>query len=48
MVIEKIIQRLKNDPNYKWDSNYTLRDLTIITQRRAIQVLRGLFLRPFL
>jgi acetyltransferase-like isoleucine patch superfamily enzyme len=48
MIIEKIIRQLKNDPNYKWDSNYTLRDLMGITWRRAIQILRGIFLRPFL
>ena len=48
MYIEKIISKLKKDPNYKWESNYSIRDLTIILSRRAMQVLRGIFLRPFL
>jgi acetyltransferase-like isoleucine patch superfamily enzyme len=48
MYIEKIIRKLKNDPNYKWESNYTLRDLAVITGRRTMQLTRGLFLRPFL
>lgn len=48
MFIEKIIRKLKNDPDYKWESNYTLRDLSVISSRRALQVLRGVFVRPFL
>lgn len=48
MYIEKIIRKLKKDPGYKWESNYSIRDLTIILSHRAMQVLRGIFLRPFL
>lgn len=48
MLIEKIIRKLKNDPNYKWESNYTIRDLMVITCRRSLQMIRGIFLRPFL
>lgn len=48
MFIEKIIRKLKNDPHYKWESNYTLRDLSVISSRRAMQILRGVVLRPFL
>lgn len=48
MYIEKIIRKLKNDPNYKWESTYTLRDLSVISSRRAIQVLRGFLRKPFL
>lgn len=48
MRIEKMIRKLKNDPNYKWESNYSFRDLTIIMSHRAVQVIRGFFLLPFL
>lgn len=48
MLIEKIIRTLKKDPNYKWESDYSLRDLAVIISRRSIQVLRGIFQRPFL
>lgn len=48
MRIEKIIRKLKKDPGYKWESNYSFRDLAIVVSRRAIQVLRGVFLMPFL
>lgn len=48
MVIEKIIRKLKNDPNYKWESTYTIRDMICVALNRAVQVIRGLFLKPFL
>lgn len=48
MRIEKIIRKIKNDPDYKWESNYTLKDLSVISSRRLLQVIRGFFLRPFL
>ncbi|SEA99156.1 acyltransferase [Pedobacter hartonius] len=48
MLIEKIIRKLKRDPDYKWESNYTARDLTTVTSRRMLQLIRGIFLRPFL
>jgi len=48
MLIEKLIRKLKNDPNYKWDSAYTARDLFLISIHRTIQVIRGLYIKPFL
>ena len=48
MIIEKIIKKLKNDPNYKWESAYSTRDMICVGLNRAVQVLRGLFLKPFL
>jgi acetyltransferase-like isoleucine patch superfamily enzyme len=48
MIIEKIIRKLKNDPQYKWDSQYGTRDLLHVSIRRSIQIIRGLFLKPFL
>lgn len=47
-MIETIIRKLKNDPNYKWESAYTGRDLFIVSWLRGLQALRGLFLKPFL
>lgn len=48
MFIEKLIRTLKGDQNYKWDSSYSVRELFEITLIRFMQVLRGLFLKPFL
>jgi len=48
MMIEKLIKTLKNDPNYKWESPHSSRDLFSIAWVRLIQVTRGLFLKPFL
>lgn len=47
-MIEKLIRKLKNNPDYKWESTYTWRDLLIVTWVRGWQALRGLFLKPFL
>lgn len=47
-MIEKIIRKLKNDPNYKWESPHSTRDLASISWMRLIQVTRGLCLKPFL
>jgi len=47
-MIEKIIRKLKNDPNYKWESPHSTRDLVNISWVRLMQVTRGLFLKPFL
>jgi len=47
MIIEKLIKTLKNDPNYKWESAYSGRDLFSVTWVRCFQVIRGLFLKPF-
>ncbi len=47
-MIEKIIRKLKNNPDYKWESTYTGRDLFIVAWVRGCQALRGVFLKPFL
>ena len=47
MLVEKIIRLIKKDPAYKWESKYSLRDLSTFSLRRGVQVLRGLFHRPF-
>jgi len=48
MIIEKLIRTLKGDPNYKWESPYSTRDLFSVGFHRFVQVVRGLFLKPFL
>jgi acetyltransferase-like isoleucine patch superfamily enzyme len=48
MIIEKLIRTLKNDPNYKWESAYTGRDVFSVTWVRFFQLFRGLLLKPFL
>ena len=48
MIVEKIIKKLKNDPDYKWDSAYTTGDLFKVSAHRAVQIIRGFFLKPFL
>ncbi len=48
MFIESLIQKLKNDPDYQWESKYSLRDLFSITTVRGTQMVRGLLLKPFL
>jgi len=48
MIIEKLIRTLKNDPDYKWESPHSGRDLFSIAWVRFFQLIRGLFLKPFL
>jgi acetyltransferase-like isoleucine patch superfamily enzyme len=47
-MIEKTIRKLKNDPDYKWESAYSTRDLLSVGEARFLQVLRGLLVKPFL
>ena len=47
-MIEKIIRKLKNDPNYKWESTYAPKDLMAISFVRGVQLLRGLLIKFFL
>jgi acetyltransferase-like isoleucine patch superfamily enzyme len=47
MIIENIIRKLKGNPDYKWDSTYSVRDLAVITRIRTIQIIRGLWLKLF-
>lgn len=46
-MLERLIKILKNDPQYKWDSPYTTRDMLYVGLNRVLQVIRGLFLKPF-
>jgi len=46
-MIEQLIRKLKNNPDYKWESAYTGRDLFAISWVRGWQALRGLLLKPF-
>jgi acetyltransferase-like isoleucine patch superfamily enzyme len=48
MIIEKLIRILKNDPNYKWESSYSARDLVSVTWVRCFQMIRGGCVKPFL
>lgn len=48
MFIENLIRKLKNNPDYKWESAYSFRDLLGITGVRLVQLARGLLLKPFL
>lgn len=48
MIIEKLIRKLKNDPDYKWESAYSVRDLLSVSWVRFFQILRGVLLKPFL
>lgn len=48
MIIEKLIRKLKNDPNYQWENPYSVRDLVCIMAVRLIQASRGLFVKPLL
>lgn len=41
MLLEKMIRMLKGNPNYKWESNYSLHELFTVSSGRAVQLLRG-------
>jgi acetyltransferase-like isoleucine patch superfamily enzyme len=45
MLIEKLIRKIKRDPNYRWESQYQLRDLFIVLFGRSRQMLRGIFVK---
>jgi acetyltransferase-like isoleucine patch superfamily enzyme len=47
-MIESLIRRLKNDPKYKWEAPHATRDVVSVAWGRFFQLLRGLFLKPFL
>jgi acetyltransferase-like isoleucine patch superfamily enzyme len=44
-ILERIIGFLKNNPSYKLDDGYTLRQLFFIVWYRGFQLVRGLFLK---
>lgn len=47
MLVEKLIRIIKSNPEYKWESNHSLRDLLIVVSGRSVQILRGLFVKIF-
>jgi acetyltransferase-like isoleucine patch superfamily enzyme len=47
MIIEKLIRKLKGNPDYTWESTYSKRDLINIAWVRFAQLIRGLWLRIF-
>ncbi len=47
MIIENIIRKLKGNPDYHWDSTYSMRDLSVVSMVRAAQIIRGLWLKLF-
>jgi acetyltransferase-like isoleucine patch superfamily enzyme len=47
-MIEKLISKLKNDPNYKLGASHTNRDLFAVAWIRFFQLIRGLCLKFFL
>lgn len=46
-MLEKIIRKLKNKPDYKWESSYTARDLYFVSLIRSQQLIRGYFKKLF-
>jgi acetyltransferase-like isoleucine patch superfamily enzyme len=48
MVLERIIRKLKNKPDYKWESKYSTRDLIVVSVIRGLQIIRGLFYKLIL
>jgi acetyltransferase-like isoleucine patch superfamily enzyme len=47
MIIEKLLSRIKRDPNYKWESEYCSYDLFIVLFGRIRQMLRGVFVKLY-
>jgi acetyltransferase-like isoleucine patch superfamily enzyme len=45
-LLERLIARLKRDPNYRIEYDYAMSDVVEIVWLRAQQVLRGLIVRP--
>lgn len=48
MLIEKVIRKLKNKPDYKWNNSYSFYDISIEVSYRSIQIIRGLTLKLWL
>src|ERR1700759_1006385 len=46
-MLEKIIRKLKNDPDYKWEASHSSRDLMVVGFTRTMQILRGAWLKLF-
>jgi acetyltransferase-like isoleucine patch superfamily enzyme len=47
MILEKIIQTIKKEPEYKFSSSITASEIIQIIWDRVVQILRGLTLKPF-
>ncbi|GAA4333146.1 hypothetical protein GCM10023149_39720 [Mucilaginibacter gynuensis] len=47
MLIEKIIRKLKGNPDYKWENSYSLKELFVILSGRFSQLLRGAWGKMF-
>lgn len=47
-MLEKLIRKLKNDPDYKWGVQHSTRDLLVVGINRCMQIMRGFLLKPFL
>jgi acetyltransferase-like isoleucine patch superfamily enzyme len=47
-MLEKLIRKLKNDPDYKWGAQHPTRDLLVVGINRFMQLTRGILLKPFL
>jgi acetyltransferase-like isoleucine patch superfamily enzyme len=47
MILERIIRRLKNNPDYRWESTYSTRDLLCVTGVRLCQLIRGFVAKLF-
>ncbi|MDN3548552.1 acyltransferase [Mucilaginibacter aquaedulcis] len=44
-IIEKVIRKLKNNPDYKFENDYSFRELSVILWARGTQLSRGAFKR---
>jgi len=47
MNLERLIQKIKKEPEYKFTSKLTTYDIYLILKSRLIQLIRGLMLKPF-
>ncbi|QQL50875.1 acyltransferase [Mucilaginibacter ginkgonis] len=47
-MIETLIRKLKRDPDYKWESKHSNRDMLVISIHRLCQLIRGCWLKLFL
>jgi acetyltransferase-like isoleucine patch superfamily enzyme len=47
ILIETVIRRLKNNPDYKFETNYSFRELFVILFNRSTQIMRGAGKRMF-
>ncbi len=48
VIISKLIAKLKGKPDYKWECEYTMRDMAIIVTGRSKQLMRGFVSKAFI